>query len=213
MEESLKFAPETMDKVGLLRMYLEEGMSIDETMKKMKISEENFFQLYELALSDEYKTLMEQAEQERVNNFFYLIDERCKEREKEIEEKEKRNKENINLLSVLTEEDLSQAVVFVVEYSINLSEVKYYYLGSYKTICDKFWVTYVPDMSEQAICQTIKERMREKGFHNVRNLKLLSPVVAYMEYLEAIKAKKKKDLVSFEADNYFINIAKKRIGL
>lgn len=73
MEESLKFAPETMDKVGLLRMYLEEGMSIDETMKKMKISEENFFQLYELALSDEYKTLMEQAEQERVNNFFYLI--------------------------------------------------------------------------------------------------------------------------------------------
>jgi uncharacterized protein YaaQ len=128
MEESLKFAPETMDKVGLLRMYLEEGMSIDETMKKMKISEENFFQLYELALSDEYKTLMEQAEQERVNNFFYLIDERCKEREKEIEEKEKRNKENINLLSVLTEEDLSQAVVFVVEYSINLSEVKYYYL-------------------------------------------------------------------------------------
>ncbi len=213
MEESLKFAPETMDKVGLLRMYLEEGMSIDETMKKMKISEENFFQLYELALSDEYKTLMEQAEQERVNNFFYLIDERCKEREKEIEEKEKRNKENINLLSVLTEEDLSQAVVFVVEYSINLSEVKYYYLGSYKTICDKFWVTYVPDMSEQAICQTIKERMREKGFHNVRNLKLLSPIVAYMEYLEAIKNKKKKDLLSFETDNYFIDIAKKRIGL
>lgn len=68
-------------------------------------------------------------------------------------------------------------------------------------------------MSEYSILESIKEKMLEKGFHNVRNLKLLEPSPAYMRYLEELKSKKKKDIVKFEIDEKLLTIARKKIGL
>ncbi len=206
MDESTKFSFETIEKVKRLQQRLAEGVPIDDVIKELNLSEDNFFQLYELALSDEYNAQIAYIEKketerfkERLNDFIHL--------------KEKEAKKKINPLSVLTEEDVSQLQVLVVEYSINMSEVKSYFLGSLETICQKYWVAFEPSMSESFICQAIKNKMTEKGIQNVRNLRFMEPFSAYMEYLEALKTKKKKDLVKFEMDNHLLSIARERIGL
>ena len=213
MEENLKSKSELIDRVSTLKMYLEHGLSIDNVIKKMKISEEDFFQLYELTLSDEFNKEIEEFEQSRINDFFNLIENKEKEKEAERKELEIKAKENINPLSALTAEDISDAKVFFFEYSINVSEVKSYYLGSLESICNKYWIKFETSMSEHSILESMKEKMLEKGFHNVRNLKLLEPSPAYSEYLKELKSKKKKDIVKFEIDEKLLTIARKKIGL
>ena len=213
MEENLKSKSELIDRVSTLKMYLEQGLSIDNVIKKMRISEEYFFQLYELALSDKFNKEIEEFEQSRINDFFNLIENKEKEKEAERKELEIKAKENINPLSALTAEDISDAKVFFFEYSINMSEVKSYYLGTLESICNKYWIKFKTSMSEYSILESIKEKMLEKGFHNVRNLKLLEPSPAYMRYLEELKSKKKKDIVKFEIDEKLLTIARKKIGL
>lgn len=217
MDESMKFSFETIEKVKRLKQCLAEGMSIDRVIKELNLSEDAFFQLYELALSDEYNHQIAQIRQietdrfkERLNDLIHL---KAKEEEKEKEKAERETKEKINPLSVLTEEDVSQLQVLVVEYSINTSEVKSYFLGSMETICQKYWVAFEPSMSEPSICQAIKNKMTEKGIHHVRNLRFMEPFSAFMEYQEAMKTKKKKDLVKFEMDDRLLAIARERIGL
>ena len=83
MEENLKSKSELIDRVSTLKMYLEQGLNIDNVIKKMKISEEDFFQLYELALSDEFNKEIEEIEQSRINDFFNLIENKEKEKEAE----------------------------------------------------------------------------------------------------------------------------------
>lgn len=124
MEENLKSKSELIDRVSTLKMYLEQGLSIDNVIKKMRISEEYFFQLYELVLSDKFNKEIEEFEQSRINDFFNLIENKEKEKEAERKELEIKAKENINPLSALTAEDISDAKVFFFEYSINMSEVK-----------------------------------------------------------------------------------------
>lgn len=213
MEENLKSKSELIDRVSTLKMYLEQGLNIDNVIKKMKISEEDFFQLYELALSDEFNKEIEEFEQSRINDFFNLIENKEKEKEAERKELEIKAKENINPLSALTAEDISDAKVFFFEYSINMSEVKSYYLGSLESICNKYWIKFETSMSEHSILESMKEKMLEKGFHNVRNLKLLEPSPAYSGYLKELKSKKKKDIVKFEIDGKLLTIARKKIGL
>ena len=213
MEENLKSKSELIDRVSTLKMYLEQGLSIDNVIKKMKISEEDFFQLYELALSDEFNKEIEEFEQSRINDFFNLIENKVKEKEAKRKELETNAKDNINPLSALTAEDISDAKVFFFEYSINMSEVKSYYLGSLESICNKYWIKFETSMSEHSILESIKEKMLEKGFHNVRNLKMLEPLQAYMEFQEKLKTKKKKDLIKFEIDEKLLTIARKKIGL
>lgn len=213
MEENLKSKSELIDRVSTLKMYLEQGLSIDNVIKKMKISEEVFFQLYELALSDEFNKEIEEFEQSRINDFFNLIENKVKEKEAKRKELETNAKDNINPLSALTAEDISDAKVFFFEYSINMSEVKSYYLGSLESICNKYWIKFETSMSEHSILESIKEKMLEKGFHNVRNLKMLEPLQAYMEFQEKLKTKKKKDLIKFEIDEKLLTIARKKIGL
>lgn len=213
MEENLKSKSELIDRVSTLKMYLEQGLNIDNVIKKMKISEEDFFQLYELALSDEFNKEIEEIEQSRINDFFNLIENKEKEKEAERKELEIKAKENINPLSALTAEDISDAKVFFFEYSINMSEVKSYYLGSLESICNKYWIKFETSMSEHSILESMKEKMLEKGFHNVRNLKLLEPSPAYSGYLKELKSKKKKDIVKFEIDGKLLTIARKKIGL
>ena len=213
MEENLKSKSELIDRVSTLKMYLEQGLNIDNVIKKMKISEEDFFQLYELALSDEFNKEIEEFEQSRINDFFNLIENKEKEKETERKELEIKAKENINPLSALTAEDISDAKVFFFEYSINMSEVKSYYLGSLESICNKYWIKFETSMSEHSILESMKEKMLEKGFHNVRNLKLLEPSPAYSGYLKELKSKKKKDIVKFEIDEKLLTIARKKIGL
>ena len=213
MEENLKSKSELIDRVSTLKMYLEQGLNIDNVKKKMKISEEDFFQLYELALSDEFNKEIEEIEQSRINDFFNLIENKEKEKEAERKELEIKAKENINPLSALTAEDISDAKVFFFEYSINMSEVKSYYLGSLESICNKYWIKFETSMSEHSILESMKEKMLEKGFHNVRNLKLLEPSPAYSGYLKELKSKKKKDIVKFEIDGKLLTIARKKIGL
>ena len=217
MDESVKFAPETIDKVNSLKDLLRQGMSIDRMIKALRITEDDFFQLYELALSEEYAQQSAQITQieterfkEKLNDLILLKE---KEEEKDRKEAERKTKEKINLLSVLTEEDVSQRKVLVVEYSINLSEVTSFFLGSLETICQKYWVTFEPSMSEPSICQAIQNKMTEKGIHHVRNLRFMEPFSAFMEYQEAMKTKKKKDLVKFEMDDQLQSIARQRIGL
>lgn len=213
MEENLKSKSELIDRVSTLKMYLEQGLNIDNVIKKMKISEEDFFQLYELALSDEFNKEIEEIEQSRINDFFNLIENKEKEKEAERKELEIKAKENINPLSALTAEDISDAKVFFFEYSINMSEVKSYYLGSLESICNKYWIKFETSMSEHSILESLKEKMLEKGFHNVRNLKMLEPSPAYSGYLKELKSKKKKDIVKFEIDEKLLTIARKKIGL
>ena len=213
MEENLKSKSELIDRVSTLKMYLEQGLNIDNVIKKMKISEEDFFQLYELALYDEFNKEIEEIEQSRINDFFNLIENKEKEKEAERKELEIKAKENINPLSALTAEDISDAKVFFFEYSINMSEVKSYYLGSLESICNKYWIKFETSMSEHSILESMKEKMLEKGFHNVRNLKLLEPSPAYSGYLKELKSKKKKDIVKFEIDGKLLTIARKKIGL
>ena len=213
MEENLKSKSELIDRVSTLKMYLEQGLSIDNVIKKMKISEEDFFQLYELALSDEFNKEIEEFEQSRINDFFNLIENKVKEKEAKRKELETNAKDNINPLSALTAEDISDAKVFFFEYSINMSEVKSYYLGSLESICNKYWIKFETSMSEHSILESMKEKMLEKGFHNVRNLKMLEPLQAYMEFQEKLKTKKKKDLIKFEIDEKLLTIARKKIGL
>ena len=213
MEENLKSKSELIDRVSTLKMYLEHGLSIDNVIKKMKISEEDFFQLYEFALSDEFNKEIEEFEQSRINDFFNFIENKEKEKEAKRKELEIKAKENINPLSALTAEDISDAKVFFFEYSINVSEVKSYYLGSLESICNKYWIKFETSMSEHSILESMKEKMLEKGFHNVRNLKLLEPSPAYSEYLKELKSKKKKDIVKFEIDEKLLTIARKKIGL
>lgn len=213
MEENLKSKSELIDRVSTLKMYLEQGLNIDNVIKKMKLSEEDFFQLYELALSDEFNKEIEEIEQSRINDFFNLIENKEKEKEAERKELEIKAKENINPLSALTAEDISDAKVFFFEYSINMSEVKSYYLGSLESICNKYWIKFETSMSEHSILESMKEKMLEKGFHNVRNLKLLEPSPAYSGYLKELKSKKKKDIVKFEIDGKLLTIARKKIGL
>ena len=213
MEENLKSKSELIDRVSTLKMYLEQGLSIDNVIKKMRISEEDFFQLYELALSDKFNKEIEEFEQSRINDFFNLIENKEKEKEAERKELEIKAKENINPLSALTAEDISDAKVFFFEYSINMSEVKSYYLGSLESICNKYWIKFETSMSEHSILESMKEKMLEKGFHNVRNLKLLEPSPAYSGYLKELKSKKKKDIVKFEIDGKLLTIARKKIGL
>lgn len=213
MEENLKSKSELIDRVSTLKMYLEHGLNIDNVIKKIKISEEDFFQLYELALSDEFNKEIEEIEQSRINDFFNLIENKEKEKEAERKELEIKAKENINPLSALTAEDISDAKVFFFEYSINMSEVKSYYLGSLESICNKYWIKFETSMSEHSILESLKEKMLEKGFHNVRNLKMLEPSPAYSGYLKELKSKKKKDIVKFEIDEKLLTIARKKIGL
>lgn len=213
MEENLKSKSELIDRVSTLKMHLGQGLSIDSVIKKMRISEEDFFQLYELALSDEFNKQIEEFEQSRVNDFFDLIEHKKKEKEAERKELEIEAKKNVNPLSVLTDEDISKTKVFAVEYSINLSEVKSYYLGSLESICKKYWTSFEASMPEELILKSIKEKMSIKGFHNLRNLRLLEPYPAYIEYQEAFKTKKKKDLIKFEIDEKLLTIARKKIGL
>ena len=52
MDESTKFSFETIEKVKRLQQRLAEGVPIDDVIKELNLSEDNFFQLYELALSD-----------------------------------------------------------------------------------------------------------------------------------------------------------------
>lgn len=206
MEANLKFTRETMDRVSLIKVRLEHGMSIDEVIKELRITEDEFFQYYELALSVDYNEQMTRFEAERANDFYAYLE------EKENDAKEEAKKK-INPLSVLSEEDVSHACVYAVDYSINLAEVRSYYLGSIENICKRFWIDFEPDMSEELICQALKDKMKEKGFHNVRNPRFMEPFAAYMEYQDAIKHKKKKDLVKFEMDENLLAIARQKIGL
>lgn len=213
MNENIMFTQETMDKVSSIKVCLAEGVSIDDIIKKLRITEDEFFQLYELALSDEYNERIAQMESDRVNDFFNLIEKEEARIEKEKAEKERAAKERINPLSVLNDEDISQARVFAIEYSINLSEVKSYYLGSMDAIHKRYWKAFDSAMPEQAICQAIKNKLEEKGLHNVRNPRFMEPFPAYMEYQEAMKTKKKNSLIKFEMDDHLLSIAKRKIGL
>lgn len=213
MDESTKFSFETIEKVKRLQQRLAEGVPIDDVIKELNLSEDNFFQLYELALSDEYNAQIDRIEKMETDSFKKKLNDLIHLKTQEEEKIERETKEKINPLSVLTEEDVSQLQVLVVEYSINLSEVKSFFLGSLETICQKYWVTFEPSMSELFICQAIQNKMTEKGIHNVRNLRFMAPFPAYKEYVEALQAKKKKDLVKFEMDNRLLSTARQRIGL
>ena len=217
MDEKQKFDIGTIERVNLIKVRMEQGDSIDAIIKEMKISEDEFFQYYELVLSEEYNRRIVQFGAEKQKDFFQIMEQKEKEQIIEKKEREQRleieRKQKINPISVLTKEDLQGAQVLAVDYSINLSEVKSYYLGSLYAICKRYWFTFNPVMSEETICQKVKEKMKGKGFHNVRNIRLLDSFLAFMEYQEELQKKKKRDLVYFEMDDQLLSIAKQRIGL
>ena len=119
MDESTKFSFETIEKVKRLQQRLAEGVPIDDVIKELNLSEDNFFQLYELALSDEYNAQIDRIEKMETDSFKKKLNDLIHLKTQEEEKIERETKEKINPLSVLTEEDVSQLQVLVVEYSIN----------------------------------------------------------------------------------------------